>query len=121
MRTADALRQVEIGKRIRTIRLEKKIRQVDLAAGAGMSWRHLIRMEQGQGGEPKPETLGRLAEALGVERSDLTGEDDEEEPELPSHRRMLEVLYGALGAALETTEPTASLAEATAGSDSNGG
>lgn len=58
------------------------MRQTDLAVSAGMSWRHLIRMERGEGGEPKLETLDRIAAALGVERSDLTGEESDEEPEL---------------------------------------
>lgn len=54
------------------------MRQVDLASKAGLSWRHLIRIEQGEGGEPRPETLERIANALDVKRSDLTGDDDEE-------------------------------------------
>jgi transcriptional regulator with XRE-family HTH domain len=72
-------KHVEIGGRIREIRLLRKLRQVDLASSAGISWRHLIRMEQGEGGEPKSETLDRIADALGVSRTDLTGSDDDEE------------------------------------------
>lgn len=72
-------RQREVGTRVRDLRLGKKIRQVDLAAAAGLSWRHLIRIEQGEGGKARPETLDRLAEALGVTRDKLTGSDDEEE------------------------------------------
>jgi transcriptional regulator with XRE-family HTH domain len=72
-------RHVLIGQRIRTLRLAKKLRQVDLAASAGMSWRHLIRMERGEGGEPRRETLTALAAALGVQRSDLTGSDEDDE------------------------------------------
>jgi transcriptional regulator with XRE-family HTH domain len=71
-------RHVELGSRIRTIRVKKGIRQVDLAANAGISWRHLIRIERGEGGQPKPETLDGIASALGVERKELTGDDDEE-------------------------------------------
>lgn len=55
------------------------MRQVDLAANAGLSWRHMIRIERGEGGEPKPETLDRLAEALGVSRSAIDGEDEDDE------------------------------------------
>jgi transcriptional regulator with XRE-family HTH domain len=87
-------RHAAIGARIRKQRLAKKMRQVDLASKAQMSWRHLIRMERGEGGEPKTETLDRIAKALGVKRSDLTGEDDEEEDdsELPSRDDLLAAL-----------------------------
>jgi transcriptional regulator with XRE-family HTH domain len=51
------------------------MRQVDLAEAAGMSWRHLIRMEQGRGGEPKLETLERIAAALDVDIDEITGGD----------------------------------------------
>lgn len=78
---APTQRQVEIGARIRDIRLRKKLRQVDVAASAGVSWRHLIRMEQGEGGTAKTETLDRVAAALGVERTDLTGVDEEDDEE----------------------------------------
>lgn len=74
-------KHAEIGGRIRSIREGKKMRQIDLASAAGMSWRHLIRMERGEGGEPKRETLDGIAAALGVDRSELTGADDDEEPE----------------------------------------
>lgn len=61
------------------------MRQIDLASKAGLSWRHLIRIEQGEGGDAKRETLDRIAEALGVERSELTGaDDDDEETDLPA-------------------------------------
>lgn len=85
MRPSQVHRRTEIGARIRKLRLERKQRQTDLAAAAGISWRHLIRMERGEGGEPKRETLNRLADALGVTRSELTGEpdDDEEDSVLP--------------------------------------
>lgn len=92
-------RHTEIGVRIRDTRLRKKLRQVDLASAAGISWRHLIRMEQGEGGEPKRETLDRIAEALGVERSELTGTSDEDEESravADDHTVMLSALAVAL-------------------------
>jgi transcriptional regulator with XRE-family HTH domain len=73
---ATETRHVRIGERIRRIRSEqRKMRQVDLAEAAGMSWRHLIRMEQGRGGEPKLETLERIAAALDVDIDEITGGD----------------------------------------------
>jgi transcriptional regulator with XRE-family HTH domain len=66
------------GKRLRSLRERKGIRQIDLASSAGLSWRHLIRIEQDNGGVTKPTTVARLAEALGVSERDLTGDDDSE-------------------------------------------
>ena len=70
-------RQKRIGQRVRELREQRKVRQVDLAAAAGLSWRHLIRIEQGAGGEPKTATLDSLASALGVSRETLDDDDEE--------------------------------------------
>lgn len=67
------------GQRVRRIREKKGIRQIDLAARAQISWRHLIRIEQDRGGVTKDATVARIAEALGVEEHELTGADDDEE------------------------------------------
>jgi transcriptional regulator with XRE-family HTH domain len=70
------------GQRVKQLRLKKGIRQTDLAVQARISWRHLIRIEQDRGGVTKPSTVAQIAEALGVDPSDLTGAaDDEEESE----------------------------------------
>lgn len=68
-----------LGKRIRRLREKKKVRQIDLAAAAQISWRHLIRIEQDAGGVTKAATLERLAEALGVDVRELSGDEDDEE------------------------------------------
>lgn len=106
MNATIAARHVQIGHRIKTIRLERKLRQVDLAESAALSWRHLIRMERGQGGEPKPETLDRIAEALGVSRSALTGDEDDEESSMLLSRVEQDVLV-ALFSRLAHHTPTA--------------
>lgn len=67
------------GQRVRRLREKQGVRQIDLAAKAGISWRHLIRIEQDRGGVTKPGTVARLAEALGVSKADLGIEDDDEE------------------------------------------
>jgi transcriptional regulator with XRE-family HTH domain len=72
-------RSETFGQRVKTIRLKKGIRQVDLAAKAGLSWRHLIRIEQDAGGVTKPSTVAQLAKALGVPVSELAGQDDDGE------------------------------------------
>lgn len=86
------------GQRVRNVRVKQKVRQVDLAAKAGISWRHLIRIEQDRGGVTKPGTVARLAEALGVPKSELgVSDDDEEADSLGSlddflRRRVLEIV-----------------------------
>lgn len=67
------------GQRVKNLRTKKGIRQVDLAEKAGLSWRHLIRIEQDAGGATKDSTVAALADALGVSRDDLTGGDDDSE------------------------------------------
>lgn len=79
-----------LGQRVKRIREQKKIRQVDLAQNAGISWRHLIRIEQDAGGVTKAVTIAQIAEALDVPVEELTGGDDEEEAdELPDLDVML--------------------------------
>lgn len=68
-----------LGKRVRRLREKKGIRQIDLAATAQISWRHLIRIEQDAGGVTKAATVGRLADALGVEVRELSGDEADEE------------------------------------------
>jgi transcriptional regulator with XRE-family HTH domain len=108
------------GQRVRRIREKQGLRQVDLAPRAGISWRHLIRIEQDRGGVTKPGTIARLAEALGVEVAELTGgdEDDEEADQMTLDEFLQRRIDHFIR---KTTEPTASLAKATAGSDSQGG
>jgi transcriptional regulator with XRE-family HTH domain len=100
--TANPAKLKEIGVRVRSIRERRKFRQIDLAERAGISWRHLIRIEQGKGGVPQPETLNRIASALDVDRSELTGDDDEEDESLPLSRDEF-ALLGDLMARLGTT------------------
>ena len=91
-------REIALGDRIRTLRKKRGLRQTDLAARAGLSWRHLLRIEKGEGGVAKPVTLARIAGVLGVEVSELTGDpDDDEEAELPLSPHEFEMLGDLLG------------------------
>lgn len=56
---------VRFGRGIRTLRLRRGWRQVDLAAAAGVSQSIVSRIERGLGGRLTVETLGRVAQALG--------------------------------------------------------
>lgn len=63
---------ITAGLRIREIREERGISQDELAALAGLDRSHLTRLETGVGPKnPGIETLGRIAQALGVRLTDL--------------------------------------------------
>lgn len=56
---------------IRGIRVERRMTQKDLAAASGVSQPFIVDLERGARGA-KPETLERIAAALGVTVPDLT-------------------------------------------------
>lgn len=57
---------------IRRIRVERRMTQKDLAAASGVSQPFIVDLERGARGA-KPETLERIAAALGVTVDDLIG------------------------------------------------
>ena len=59
-----------IGKRIKAIRERKVWGQAELARAAGMSVNTLYRIEAGQH-VPRPATIRKLAQALGVPAEEL--------------------------------------------------
>lgn len=59
--------------RIKKVRQQKKIRQIDLAKSAGVSQPFLSDLENNRRGA-KEETMRRIAEALGVEVKDIVKE-----------------------------------------------
>lgn len=107
-----------MGRNVKRARLGAGYSLDTLAAKVGTSRQHLIRIEKGRH-LPRPGMLAAIAAETGKDESFFESEDDEES-ELP-RRDLLEALYGALGAALKKTEPTASLAKATVGSNHHGG
>lgn len=52
-------------------RRARGLTQAELAEASGVERSHLAKIERGEVGEPRPDTLRRLAEALGVEVLDL--------------------------------------------------
>lgn len=56
---------------LRFWRRARGLTQVDLAARSGVERSHIGKLERGQVAEPRPATLLKLAEALGVEVLDL--------------------------------------------------
>lgn len=59
--------------RIREIRKERRITQTELSQRANITQPYLHDLELGRRGA-KPETLERIADALGVEVSEIVGE-----------------------------------------------
>lgn len=59
--------------RIKKVRQQKKIRQIDLARDAGVSQPFLSDLENNRRGA-KEETMQRIADALGVKIKDLMKE-----------------------------------------------
>ena len=55
-----------IGERLRRARKARKVTQLELAARTGVAHSTVVRIERGQAA-PRIETLGRFAEALGVD------------------------------------------------------
>ena len=61
---------VFIGEKLKDLRLRRAMSQRKLAETAGMSQRAIVDLETDRR-EPRPSTLGKLANALGVEPSKL--------------------------------------------------
>jgi len=59
---------VFIGEKLKDLRLRRAMSQRKLAETAGMSQRAIVDLETDRR-EPRPSTLGKLANALGVEPS----------------------------------------------------
>ncbi len=97
-----------IGQRLKEERLRKGWSQRDLARETGVNADTISGIETGQH-EPRPSTLRRLTEGLGIEVRDLfaeptllgkaeapeTGQPDEEQPILDSHG-VLDTLHNAV-------------------------
>ncbi|MDR0837497.1 MAG: helix-turn-helix domain-containing protein [Propionibacteriaceae bacterium] len=67
-------RRIALGKRIRTLRIDRGLSQEALALESGLSRNMLIQVEWGQRGL-LAERLGDIAEVLGVTASYLLGDD----------------------------------------------
>lgn len=72
----------QLGLKIQELRKEKGMTQEDLAEKTGLSTRTIQRIESGEV-DPRSFTLNQIAEALGVELSELTKEK-ETDPNKPS-------------------------------------
>jgi len=63
----------KIGKSVRKLRIERFMSQADLSRVAGVSPAHLGRLERNER-EPHLSTIRKIAEALGVDPTELVDE-----------------------------------------------
>jgi transcriptional regulator with XRE-family HTH domain len=59
------------GEKLQELRLGKFWSRDELSAASGIHRDHIGRLERGEGGNSRPPTIRKLAEALGVEPSTL--------------------------------------------------
>ena len=69
-----------IGQRLRRARKERAVTQVELAERTGVAHSTVVRIERGQA-RPRIETVGRFAEALGMDPKWLAFGDEPERNE----------------------------------------
>ena len=64
---------VYVGERLKTLRIRRALTQEELAERAGLSKNAVNRLEVDKA-EPRMSTLRKLAQALGVDPSELVGD-----------------------------------------------
>jgi uncharacterized Tic20 family protein len=83
----------QLGQKIQELRKQKGMTQEDLAEKTGLSVRTIQRIESGEV-DPRSYTLNQIAEALGVEITDLTNEKNQKpEPSETETRKWLAFLH----------------------------
>lgn len=78
MRYVGDVKYPELGRKIRAARKQAGLSHDRLAAQAGTSRQHLIRLEKGLHA-PRPEMIAGIAEATGTDPSEFVVDDAEEE------------------------------------------
>jgi transcriptional regulator with XRE-family HTH domain len=92
-------------RELREIRLRRGLSQADLSAVTGVAEFTISEIESGKRANPRPSTLRKLAQALGVEVADLYGELDSPLGEAPpSQEKLFNGLEGEQRAKLEEAE-----------------
>jgi transcriptional regulator with XRE-family HTH domain len=59
------------GEKLQQLRLERFLSRDEVAEKSGIHRDHIGRLERGEGGESRPPTVRKLAEALEVDPADL--------------------------------------------------
>lgn len=86
----------ELGRYIQAARLERNMSLHQLARAADVDRAMITRLERGLRGSPGPEKIARIAEALGLDLSQLYERAGIPVPELPSFTPYLRTKYGQL-------------------------
>src|SRR5687768_8177442 len=76
-------------RELREIRLRRGLSQADLSAMTGVAEFTISQIESGKRANPRPSTLRKLAQGLGVEVTDLYGELDSPLGVAPSSQEKL--------------------------------
>ncbi|WP_156045265.1 helix-turn-helix domain-containing protein [Herbidospora cretacea] len=76
-----ALRDIDLGDRLREVRVARNLTQAEVAARAGISQPALSRIELG-GGIPTLDMLDRIGRAMGVRFTISVGEEEAEQIDL---------------------------------------
>jgi transcriptional regulator with XRE-family HTH domain len=108
-RAEDAVGRIDVGERLRAIRLLRRRTLKDVAAAAGVSESFLSQLERGRS-NASVATLQRLATAVGIEVSDLFATDGLPRPHVLRREARQLLVWGHLGRkALLTPKPFHSL------------
>ena len=89
-----------LGEQLRRAREQQGLSLYALAQQSGVTRSLIWKLEQGQVNDPRPETVSKVAQALGLSLTDLYTEAGYANVEqLPTLRRYLRAKYGHLPAA----------------------
>jgi transcriptional regulator with XRE-family HTH domain len=112
--------RLELGGRLRAIRLLRRLTLREVAAAAGISESFVSQLERGRT-NASVATLQRLASALGIEISDLFAGEREAGPRVLRRHERQQLVWGHLGRkALLTPKPFHSLEVVAAAFDPGG-
>ena len=112
--------RLEVGERLRAIRLLRRLTLREVADAAGVSESFVSQLERGRS-SASVATLQRLAAAVGIEISDLFAEEGRDGPRVLRHEERQHLEWGHLGRkALLTPKPFHSLEVVVAAFDPGG-
>ena len=95
-RTVNIEQGSELGRYIQSARLERNMSLHQLARAADVDRAMITRLERGLRGSPGPDKIARIAQALGLDLSQLYERAGIPVPELPSFTPYLRTKYGQL-------------------------
>ncbi len=106
----EAQEERTLGARLKELRLARALTQVEVSEKAGLALDAVSKIETGRR-RPRPGTVRKLAEALGVGVEELTGKGSSRRQERAEIQGMPELRLAALGEDAEEYEVWQALAE----------